>query len=55
MPASSEEIRDAQEEGIQFNYLKAPVKILAQDGKVTGLEYIKMKLGEPDESGHDEY
>ncbi|HSW39023.1 MAG TPA: FAD-dependent oxidoreductase [Acidobacteriota bacterium] len=51
MPASSEEIRDAQEEGIKFNYLKAPVKILAKDGKVTGLEYIKMKLGEPDGSG----
>jgi formate dehydrogenase beta subunit len=51
MPASSEEIREAQEEGIRFNYLKAPVKILAKDGKVTGLEYIKMKLGEPDQSG----
>jgi formate dehydrogenase beta subunit len=51
MPASSEEIREAQEEGIKFNYLKAPVKILAKDGKVTGLEYIKMKLGEPDQSG----
>jgi formate dehydrogenase beta subunit len=51
MPASSEEIREAQEEGIKFNYLKAPVKILAKDGNVTGLEYIKMKLGEPDQSG----
>jgi formate dehydrogenase beta subunit len=51
MPASGEEIREAQEEGIKFNYLKAPVKILAKDGKVTGLEYIKMKLGEPDASG----
>jgi formate dehydrogenase beta subunit len=51
MPASSEEIREAQEEGVKFNYLKAPVKILAKDGKVTGLEYIKMKLGEPDQSG----
>lgn len=51
MPASDAEIREAQEEGIKFNYLKAPVKILAKDGKVTGLEYIKMKLGEPDRSG----
>jgi len=51
MPASNTEIREAQEEGIKFNYLKAPVKILAKDGKVTGLEYIKMKLGEPDGSG----
>ena len=51
MPASKEEIREAEEEGIAFNFLKAPVKILARDGKVTGLEYIRMKLGEPDESG----
>jgi formate dehydrogenase beta subunit len=51
MPASKEEIREAEEEGIKFNFLKAPVKILAKDGKVTGLEYIKMKLGEPDQSG----
>ncbi len=51
MPASREEIREAEEEGIAFNFLKAPVKILARDGKVAGLEYIRMKLGEPDESG----
>ena len=51
MPASPEEIREAEEEGIKFNFLKAPVKILAKDGKVTGLEFIKMKLGEPDQSG----
>jgi formate dehydrogenase beta subunit len=51
MPASSEEIHEAGLEGIRFNYLKAPVKILAKNGKVTGLEYIKMKLGEPDQSG----
>lgn len=51
MPASKEEIREAEEEGVKFNFLKAPVKILAKDGKVTGLEYIKMKLGEPDQSG----
>jgi formate dehydrogenase beta subunit len=51
MPASDTEIHEAQEEGVAFNYLKAPVKILAKDGKVAGLEYIKMKLGEPDASG----
>jgi formate dehydrogenase beta subunit len=51
MPASKEEIREAEEEGIAFNFLKAPVKIMAKDGKVAGLEYIRMKLGEPDESG----
>lgn len=51
MPASIEEISGAEEEGVKFNYLKAPVKILAKDGKVTGLEYVKMELGELDQSG----
>jgi len=51
MPASSEEIEEAEKEGVKFQHLMAPVKILAKDGKVTGVECIKMKLGEPDESG----
>ena len=51
MPASKEEIEEAQQEGVKFNYLKAPIKILATQGRVTGLEFIKMKLGEPDQSG----
>jgi formate dehydrogenase beta subunit len=51
MPASDEEIEGALEEGIKINYLTLPTKILARDGKVTGVECIKMKLGKPDESG----
>jgi formate dehydrogenase beta subunit len=51
MPASVEEISGAEEEGVKFNYLKAPVKIIAKDGVVTGLEYAKMELGELDQSG----
>jgi formate dehydrogenase beta subunit len=51
MPASDEEIEEAEKEGVKFNYLMTPVKILAQDGKATGVECIKMKLGEPDETG----
>ncbi len=51
MPASVEEISGAEEEGVKFSFLKAPVKIIAKDGVVTGLECVKMQLGEPDQSG----
>jgi formate dehydrogenase beta subunit len=51
MPASNEEIEGALEEGITITYLAVPVKILEKDGKVTGVECVKMKLGKPDESG----
>ncbi len=51
MPADSAEIKDAQEEQVHFHFLTAPVRILSKDGKVTGLECVRMELGEPDESG----
>jgi len=51
MPASDAEIEEAEKEGVKFNYLMTPVKILAKDGKATGVECIKMRLGAPDESG----
>lgn len=51
MPAYEEEIECAIEEGIEIHYLVAPVKVLTESGKVTGVECIKMELGELDESG----
>ena len=51
MPASDEEIKSAEEEGISIRFLAVPVKIIASDGVVTGAQCIKMKLGKPDESG----
>jgi len=51
MPADDVEIQDAEEEEIQFHYLCVPTKIIAQEGKVVGVECIRMELGEPDESG----
>jgi NADPH-dependent glutamate synthase beta subunit-like oxidoreductase len=51
MPASSWEVEDTIEEEIDVQYLTAPVRILEEEGKVTGVECIRMKLGEPDESG----
>ena len=51
-PARKEEIRHAEEEGIKFFFLAAPTKFFGDEqGKLTGMEYIQMKLGEPDESG----
>lgn len=52
MPAREEEKKNAKEEGIKFKFLTQPVKIKTdKDGWVKELECIKMKLGEPDESG----
>jgi glutamate synthase (NADPH/NADH) small chain len=51
-PARDEEIHHAQEEGIEFHWLTAPIEIL-DDGEnnVRGMHCIRMELGEPDESG----
>ncbi len=52
MPARKEEIHHAKEEGVEFLTLNNPVKIIGdEDGRVCGMECIKMELGEPDESG----
>ena len=51
MPADEAEVHDAEEERVQFHFLTAPLRILAKDGKVVGLECIKMELGDPDDSG----
>jgi glutamate synthase (NADPH/NADH) small chain len=52
MPARAEEIHHAEEEGIQFEFLVAPVEVLGNEKKwVTGLKCVRMKLGEPDASG----
>jgi heterodisulfide reductase subunit A len=51
MPAYVEEIEGAKEEGIAFLTLTAPNRILAEQGKVTGFECLKTRLGRPDASG----
>ena len=51
MPASTWEIEEAEEEGIELNFLAAPVRIIGNKGSVKELECIKMVLGEPDASG----
>ncbi|MCF7876637.1 FAD-dependent oxidoreductase, partial [Candidatus Bipolaricaulota bacterium] len=49
-PAPKDEIEEAKEEGIKFNFLLNPEKINGEE-QVEGMTCAKMKLGEPDESG----
>jgi formate dehydrogenase beta subunit len=51
MPADPVEIHDAEEEKVKFHYLCNPTRIIALEGKVIGVECIRMELGEPDKSG----
>jgi len=51
MPAYAEEIEGANQEGVVFHYLTAPVEIQAADGRLTGLSCIRTELGPPDASG----
>jgi NADPH-dependent glutamate synthase beta subunit-like oxidoreductase/Pyruvate/2-oxoacid:ferredoxin oxidoreductase delta subunit len=51
MPALAEEIEDTLHEGIEIKFLTTPVKVLEENGKVAGMECVKMELGEPDSSG----
>lgn len=52
MPARKEEIKHAQEEGVEFVMLSNPIEYIADEkGKVTGMVLQKMRLGEPDERG----
>jgi glutamate synthase (NADPH/NADH) small chain len=50
--ARLEEIEHAEEEGVRFEFLAAPVRIFGDEkGMVREVECIRMQLGEPDESG----
>ncbi len=52
MPARVEEAAHAKEEGIVFNFLRNAKRIIGNtDDKVTGIETLDYKLGEPDDSG----
>ena len=52
MPANPVEIEAAEAEGVIFQFLAAPVRVVGNEaGVTTHLEYLKMELGEPDASG----
>ncbi len=52
MPGCKAERSNAREEGARFEWLTAPKRFIGdEDGNLTGIEFIRMKLGEPDDSG----
>jgi glutamate synthase (NADPH/NADH) small chain len=52
LPAREEEIENAEEEGVIFNFLTLPIRYIGdQNGWLKEIECLKMKLGEPDDSG----
>jgi NADH-quinone oxidoreductase subunit F len=51
MPAAEEEIEAAEHEGIKIEYLVAPLKIVGENGKVTGITCQRMEPGDFDRSG----
>jgi glutamate synthase (NADPH/NADH) small chain len=52
MPCRAEELHHAKEEGVVFKLLNNPTRILGDERhRVTGMECIRMELGEPDDSG----
>ncbi len=51
MPAYEEDVKEADEEGIKFQFLAAPTEILLKEGRISSLKCIRMELGEPDSSG----
>jgi glutamate synthase (NADPH) small chain len=52
MPARGAEIHHAEEEGIELFLLTNPTRYIGNDkGRLTGMECLKMELGEPDASG----
>ncbi len=52
LPARIEEVENAEEEGVIFDLLTLPVRIIGdENGWVKELECLRMELGEPDASG----
>ena len=52
MPARAEEVHHAEQEGVNFQMLTNPKRVIAdENGKIIALECVKMELGEPDASG----
>ena len=51
MPAIPDEVHAAKEEGVKFMLLTNPTRFIGEGGKLTSVEVIGMKLGDPDSSG----
>lgn len=51
MPAIESEVDQAILEGIDIQFLVAPIKVISSNGKIEAVEFIRMELGDIDESG----
>jgi len=51
MPANEIEIVEAEHEGVNFQFLAAPTRLISEGGELKALEFVRMELGEPDASG----
>jgi NADH-quinone oxidoreductase subunit F len=51
MPVTEVEYDQAVAEGIQVNFLANPTRVVSDNWQLSGLQVIRMELGEPDESG----
>ena len=51
MPAIESEVEEALLEGIDIQFLVAPIEVISNNGKVGAIKCIRMKLGDRDESG----
>jgi glutamate synthase (NADPH/NADH) small chain len=52
LPAREEEVENAEEEGIVFEFLTLPIRYIGdENGWLKEIEYLRMELGEPDASG----
>jgi formate dehydrogenase major subunit len=46
-----EELGETEREGVRMEFLASPIEIMGEDGKVSGVRFIRNRLGEPDASG----
>jgi NADH-quinone oxidoreductase subunit F len=51
MPAEKQEVEHVDNEEIRIQCLVAPVRVLSEKGQMKGVECIRMKLGDMDQSG----
>lgn len=51
MPANPWDIKEAEEEGVEIEFLVSPVRILGENGRVSTVECVRVQLGEMDETG----
>jgi len=51
MPGSRREVKNAREEGVEFQFNRQPIEIVGENGKVTGVKFVTTQLSEPDSRG----